>query len=228
MVAFQTAVDMGYRYVETDVHATLDDQVVAFHDATLDRATSGTGPIAAHTAAELRSVLIDGREPIPRLAEILSAWPDLRINIDAKSAASARPLSALIRQHRAEDRVCVASFSAVLVRELRRMLGPRVATALAAAEIGALRLLPGVTLRWLAGASKGPVAQVPLRRGALEIVTPGFLARAHDLGTHVHVWTIDAPDDMHRLLDLGVDGIITDRIDVLRQVYRDRGVWPDG
>jgi glycerophosphoryl diester phosphodiesterase len=228
MVAFQTAVEMGYRYVETDVHATLDGQVVAFHDATLDRATTGRGPIAAHTAAELSSVLIDGRERIPRLAEILTAWPDLRVNIDAKSAASARPLSLLIRQQRAQDRVCVASFSAVRIRELRRLLGPRVATALSAPGIGALRLVPGIALRWLAGSREAQAAQVPLRRGGLEIVTPQFVSKAHDLGTQVHVWTIDAPDDMHRLLDLGVDGIITDRIDVLRSVYRERGVWPPG
>lgn len=228
MIAFQTAVEMGYRYVETDVHATLDGQVVAFHDATLDRATSGTGPIAGHTDADLRSALIDGREPIPRLAEILSCWPDLRVNIDAKSAASARPLAAIIREQRAEDRVCVAAFSAVRIRELREMLGPRVATALSAPGAGALRLLPGIVLRWLGGSYDAQAAQVPVRQGALKIVTPRFVSRAHDLGTHVHVWTIDAPDDMHRLLDIGVDGIMTDRIDVLRQVYRERGVWPAG
>lgn len=226
MVAFQTAVDLGYRYIETDVHATRDGALLAFHDATLDRATNGTGRLAEHTRAELRSVRIDGREPIPLLADILTAWPDLKVNIDAKSPASARLLPNVVRQHRAEDRVCVASFSAAQVRLLRRLLGPRVPTSFSAPGVGALRLLPSPTLQWLAVAGRGQAAQVPVRRGSLEIVTADFVARAHRLGTQVHVWTIDAPDDMRRLLDLGVDGIMTDRIDLLREVYLERGAWP--
>jgi glycerophosphoryl diester phosphodiesterase len=228
MVAFQTAVDLGYRYIETDVHVTRDGALLAFHDATLDRATDGTGPIAERTRADLRSVLIDGREPIPLLADILTSWPDLKVNIDAKSPASAVLLGSVIRQQRAEDRVCVASFSAARIRVLRHVLGPRVPTSFSAPGVGALRLLPGTCVQWLSVAGRAQAAQVPVRKGALEIVTADFVSRAHRLGTQVHVWTIDAPDDMRRLLDLGVDGIMTDRIDLLREVYRERGVWPAG
>lgn len=227
MVAFQSAVELGYRYVETDVHATRDGALLAFHDATLDRATNGTGPIAARTRDELASVRIDGREPIPLLADLLSSWPELRVNIDAKSPASVALLAGVIEQHRAWDRVCVASFSAARIRLLRRLLGPRVATSFSAPGVGALRLLPGSWVRWLGVAQHGQAAQVPMRRGALQIVTADFVSRAHAVGTQVHVWTIDAPDDIHQLLDLEVDGIMTDRIDVLRDVYRARGVWPD-
>lgn len=224
MVAFQTAVDMGYRYIETDVHATSDGALLAFHDATLDRATDGTGAIAGQPLRELRSVKIDGREPIPLLDEILSTWPSLRVNIDAKSDACVRPLAAAIDAHRAWDRVCVAAFSPLRIRALRALLDPRVAGAYGAVEVGALRLLPSrAARRWVL--ARAQVAQVPLRRGPLEIVTADFVSRAHELGKHVHVWTVDAPDEMHRLLDLGVDAIITDRIDVLRDVYRERGVW---
>ncbi len=225
MVAFQTAVDMGYRYIETDVHATRDGALLAFHDATLDRATDGTGAIARQTISELRSVKIDGREPIPSLNEILSTWAHLRVNIDAKSDSCVRPLVAAIEGHRAWDRVCVASFSPVRTRLLRTLLDPRVPTACAAVEVAALRLLPGRAVRRSLLGGHAQAAQVPVRRGHLEIVTADFVSRAHELGKHVHVWTVDAPDEISRLLDLGVDAIMTDRIDVLRDVYRERGIW---
>ncbi len=225
MVAFQAAVDLGYRYIETDVHATSDGALLAFHDATLDRATDGTGAIARQPLSALRGVKIGGAEPIPLLSEILSSWPDLRVNIDAKSDQCVRPLVASIDAHRAWDRVCVATFSPVRIRTLRGLLDLRVATAYAAAEVAALRLLPLRAARRSVLAHRAQAAQVPVRRGPLEIVTADFVSRAHELGKHVHVWTIDAPDEMHRLLDLNVDAIISDRIDVLRDVYRERRIW---
>ncbi len=225
MVAFQAAVDLGYRYIETDVHATSDGALLAFHDATLDRATDGTGAISRQPLSALRSVKIGGSEPIPTLNEILSCWPELRVNIDAKSDECVGPLVAAINAHQAWDRVCVATFSPVRVQVLRRLLDVRVATAYAAAEIAALRLLPLRAARRSVLGHRAQAAQVPVRRGPLEIVTADFVSRAHELGKHVHVWTIDAPDEMHRLLNLGVDAIITDRIDILRDVYRERGIW---
>ena len=228
MVAFQTAVDMGYRYIETDVHATSDGVLLAFHDATLDRATDGTGAIARQRLSELRHVKIDGREPIPSLDEILSSWTDLRVNIDAKSDACVRPLVAAIDAHSAWDRVCVASINPLRIRRLRALLGRRVPTAFSVVEVGALRLLPTGTGRRLLLGGRAEAAQVPVRRGPLEVVTADFVYRAHQLDKQVHVWTIDAPDEIHRLLDLGVDAIFTDRIDVLRDVYRQRGIWTGG
>lgn len=225
MVAFQTAVDMGYRYIETDVHATSDGALLAFHDATLDRATDGTGAIASLPLSELRSVKIGGKEPIPSLDEVLNSWPNLRVNIDAKSDACIGPLAAAIDAHHAWQRVCVASFSPVRIRALRARLDPRVPTAYAAPAVAALRLLPTAAARRLVLGRRAQAAQVPVRRGPLEIITADFVSRAHELGKHVHVWTIDAPEEIHRLLDLGVDAIMTDRIDVLRDVYRERGIW---
>ncbi|MBA2559513.1 MAG: hypothetical protein H0V07_06420, partial [Propionibacteriales bacterium] len=154
MVAFQAAVDLGYRYVETDVHATKDGVLVAFHDPTLERTTDADGLISDLTYGELASVKIGGRESIPRLSDLFSTWPDLRINIDAKSATSVAPLARAIAQHRAWDRVCVASFSARHLRLLRRLLGPRVATSHSVVGVAALRALPTAALRRLA---VGPV-----------------------------------------------------------------------
>jgi glycerophosphoryl diester phosphodiesterase len=227
MAAFQAAVEMGYRYVETDVHATRDGVLVAFHDPTLERTTDAEGIISLLTYAELGRAKIGGTEPIPRFSELLATWPDLKVNVDAKSAASVRILASTVAQHRAWDRVCVASFSPWHLSRLRRLLGPRVATAYSAVGATALRILPTAGLRRLAVGPGGQAAQVPVRRGRFTVVTPAFVDGAHALGKHVHVWTVNEPAEMHRLLDLGVDGLVTDQIDVLRDVYRARGVWTD-
>jgi glycerophosphoryl diester phosphodiesterase len=227
MAAFQAAVDLGYGYVETDVHATSDGVLVAFHDPTLERTTDAQGIIGDLTYAELERVKIAGTEPIPRFGDLLATWPELKVNVDAKSAASVGVLGAAIDEHRAWDRVCVASFSPWHLRRLRRRLGPRVATAYSAVGATALRVLPTPALRRLAVGNAGQAAQVPVRRGRFTVVTPSFLEHAHDLGKQVHVWTVNEPAEMHRLLDLGVDGLVTDAIDVLRDVYRTRGLWAD-
>lgn len=225
MVAFAAAVALGYRYVETDVHATSDGVVVAFHDATLNRVTDLTGSVADIPYEQVRRALIGGREAVPLLSEILTSWPDLRVNIDCKGRTAIEPLADVIAQHRAWDRVCVASFSPWRLSRLRAVCGPRVATSYTPLGVGALALLPTNRLRWLTTGHTAVAAQVPSSAGPLPIVTRAFVDRAHTLRKQVHVWTVDDPAEMTRLLDLGVDGIITDRTDLLRSVYVDRGIW---
>jgi glycerophosphoryl diester phosphodiesterase len=230
MTAFALAVDAGYRYVETDVHATADGKLVAFHDPTLDRVTDRNGSIAALPLAEVRAARIGADERVPLLEELLGTWPDLRINIDPKSEAAVGPLADAIRRTGAVDRVCVGSFSSSRLVALRAALGPGLATSMGPREVLALRLrslLPGSRRRLSGPVPGGPVAaQVPPRAKGIEIVDARFVAAAHRRGLQVHVWTIDDAPTMHRLLDLGVDGIMTDRIDVLREVYDARGHWP--
>ena len=225
LAAFDSAVRLGFRYLETDVHATRDGRLLAFHDARLDRLTDRFGRVLDLDYADLRSVRIGGQAGIPLLEEVLTSWPEVRLNVDAKSDAAVAPLAAVITACRAEDRVCVASFSARRLRALRRLLGPRVAAALSAPAAAALRLLPADRAAAACSAGSGQAAQVPARRGPLDVVTPGFVARAHQLGIQVHVWTVNDEATMHRLLDLGVDGLISDRIDVLRAVLQARGDW---
>lgn len=225
MVAFQAAVEQGFRYVETDAHATSDGVVLAFHDSTLDRVTDLSGPVADLPYSRVRRARIAGREPIPLLAELLTSWPALKVNIDCKSRRAIEPLAAVIAEHRAWDRVCVASFSPWRLSRLRRRLGPRVATAYGTLGVTALRLSPGSVARRLAPAQAGLAAQVPVAAGPVPLVTPTFVDRAHELHRQVHVWTVDDPLEMHRLLDLGVDGLMTDRTDVLRAVLTARGAW---
>lgn len=225
LVAMQAAIDLGYRYLETDVHATADGVLLAFHDSTLDRTTNQLGAIARLPYDFVRSARIGGREPIPLLSEVLTSWPEVRLNIDVKSSAAIAPFATAISEHRAWDRVCVASFSSRRLRQLRLLLGPRVASSYGEVGVAAMRLLPTRHLRSLATGARAQALQVPVRVGRLEVVTPAFLDRAHADGLHVHVWTVDDAPEINRLLDLGVDGIMADRIDVLRSVYEARGTW---
>ena len=224
MAAFAHAVELGYRYLETDVHATADGILVAFHDDDLDRVTDRTGKIADLPYSEVAKARIGGREPIPTLEEVLGTWPEIRVNIDVKAEPAIRPLAEAVVRTDAHDRVCVSSFSGHRVKGVRRLLGPRVATGLAPLGVALLALpLPHALGRLLTG--DAPCVQVPLGYKGIRLVTPAFVARAHALGKQVHVWTIDDPGQMNALLDIGVDGLITDRIDVLREVLVARDQW---
>ncbi|MFE2076425.1 glycerophosphodiester phosphodiesterase [Streptomyces misionensis] len=220
---FRRAVETGYRYLETDVHATADGRLVAFHDATLDRVTDGAGRIADLPWARVRQARVGGREPVPLFEELLDAFPEARWNVDVKAEPALRPLLELIERTNAWDRVCVGSFSEARVMHAQRLAGPRLATSFGTRGVLNLRLrswgLPAAVRR------SAVAAQVPVAQSGVPVVDHRFLRAAHALGLQVHVWTINDPDSMHRLLDLGVDGIMTDHIDTLRKVMEERGVW---
>ncbi|MET3164155.1 MULTISPECIES: glycerophosphodiester phosphodiesterase [unclassified Arthrobacter] len=234
MAAFRAAAELGYEYLETDVHTTSDGVLLLFHDDTLDRVTDGRGRISELTAAEVSTARIGGREPVPLFDDLLTAFPAARLNLDVKDWKSVQSLAAGIERHGAHDRVLVASFSDRRRRAVLKMLSRPVASS-AGMVTNALFVLLGPVLpaAWLRLALRGPLRdvqalQVPVRYGAVRVVTPAYVRRAHALGLVVHVWTINHPAEMHRLLDLGVDGIVTDRADLLKQVLRERGQWPGG
>jgi glycerophosphoryl diester phosphodiesterase len=225
--AFEHAVALGYRYLETDVHLTADGVLVAFHDNDLLRTCGHRGEIIAMRWEEIAALRVDGREPIPLMRDLLERWPEVRFNIDCKADAAVEALAQLVEKTGAIDRVCIGAFSHRRLQRLRRRLGPRLLTALSPSEVASLRLagrLPGSSAR---------VAQVPTSTGRagsnrrVTVVTPSFVRHAHDRGAPVHVWTINDEAEMHRLLDLGVDGIMTDRPELLRSVFQARGLWRD-
>jgi len=220
--AFQHAVDLGYRYLETDVHATADGVLVAFHDDVLDRVTDRTGRVADLPWSEVAAARIDGREPIPLLEDILTTWPEARVNIDPKADAAVGPLVEVLRRAHAVHRVCVASFSDERIRRARDALGPELCTGLGPEQLVRLiRAAQGETVTF-----EGQAAQIPpVDHTGRALASPELVAIAHDHGLVVHVWTIDDADEMRRLLDVGVDGIMTDRPAVLREVFEERGVW---
>lgn len=222
MAAFQAAVDLGYRYLETDVRTTADGVALAFHDASLDRMTDRRGRIDELSWDVVRTARIHGAEPIPRLVDLLTAWPDVRINLDVKSDRAVQAAIDAIRETGAIDRVCVAAFSDQRLHTVRQALGPRLCTALGPRAALRLRLPPAARRRLRIA---GQCAQVPARIGRRVFVDERYVTAAHAYGLAVHVWTVNDPAEMKRLLDLEVDGIMTDRADVLRDLLVERGQW---
>jgi glycerophosphoryl diester phosphodiesterase len=224
--AFAQAVDLGYRYLETDVHATADGVLVAFHDSVLDRVTDRRGAIAKLRYADVARARIAGQDPIPLLSELLTAFPDARFNIDAKSNGAVDLLAAAIVEHDAYDRVCLSSFSVTRLHRLRRRLGDRVASAASSAGVAVNRFVPWLT--WALNSS-APVLQIPdsypVRGRRLQVLTPSLVRAVHRAGKRVQIWTVDDAETMTRLIQLGVDGIFTDRIDVLKDVLVRHGLW---
>jgi glycerophosphoryl diester phosphodiesterase len=232
MPAFQGAYDLGIRYMETDVHLSADGVIVVFHDHELDRLTDGTGKVGDWRWSELRHLdAAYGFEPeadypqrgrgagIPRLDELVAAFPDVCWNVDMKHTPVVDALADFVAAHGAEDRVLASSFYDHRLRRFRRATGGRVATSAGPVEVarmaGAARLGRSASI-------KADALQIPEQTGRMGLVTRGLIDAAHAADVAVHVWTINDALSMHRLLDLGVDGIMTDRPDVLVDVVSQR------
>lgn len=225
--AFRSAVAQGYQYLETDVHLTRDGVLLAFHDDVLDRVTDAAGRIAAMTHAEVATARIGGVEEVPTLARLFDEFPDARFNIDIKADGAGQALASFLDARDAHDRVLVGSFSVRRLREFRHATGGRVATSAGPWEVAVFRLCPSGRLADRITRGQVDALQIPHRQRGVSITTAGLIRRAHAAGKHVHVWTIDDPAEMAELVDLGVDGLMTDRTDLLKTVLAERGQWRD-
>ena len=219
--AFQSAVDLGFRYLETDVHCTRDGVLIAFHDDRLDRVTNQKGRIKKLNYADVACARVDNSEPIPLMEELLGDFPDIYFNIDPKSDAAVQPLIEIIKRTASEDRVCVGSFSDRRLRQIRSAL-PDVCTSMATYEAARAKLNSlGVRL----GSLRANCAQVPVTWNGVSVVDRRFIQAMKAQGIPVHVWTINDASEMHRLLDMGVDGIMTDRPALLKSILISRKQW---
>jgi glycerophosphoryl diester phosphodiesterase len=224
LLAFLRALSAGASHLETDIHASADGVAVIAHDPDLSRVAGRRAQVAQLTMPELRRIDLGHGQGFCSLAEALDAFPEARFNIDVKDLRAAASAVTAIRDARATDRVLITSFSPERRRAVTDAL-PGVASSPAVREFvpvlaGAKLGLAPLVRRSL----RGFVAvQVPERRGPLRIVTARTVERIHAAGAEVHVWTVNDPGAMTRLLDLGVDGIVTDRCDVLRALVDARG-----
>lgn len=222
--AFQAAWDLGYTHMETDVHVTRDGALIAFHDDALDRVTDHTGRVADLSRAEVALARIGGTEPIPTLDELLDALPQARFNIDLKASGAVAPLAETLRRHGAERRVCVASFSGSRLAAFRRLTQGRVATSASPLEVAVFAWKPAVRRVW---PLRAQVFQLPEREvhTGLPLLRFGLIGAAHRRGAAVHVWTVNERATMERLIDAGVDGLVTDDIVTLKSVLIERDLW---
>lgn len=225
MQAFQNAVDLGFRYVETDAHGTRDGVAVALHDASLDRTTDARGDVADLPWSAVRTARIGGIEPVPLLEDLLGTWPDLRVNIDVKAVSGIVPIADAIERTAAHDRVCVASFSARRREATVRRLSRPVATSAGTSEALAYFSQGAVGLPVRRALRRVDALQIPRRAGRTTVLTARHVRAAHAASTQVHVWTINDPAEMAELIDLGVDGIVSDRADLLKELLVSRDLW---
>ncbi|MFW5417585.1 glycerophosphodiester phosphodiesterase [Nocardiopsis sp. CNT-189] len=224
--AFQHAIDLGYRYLETDVHATRDGVLLAFHDETLDRATDMPGAIAELPYSEVKRARVGGEEPVPVLEEMLGSWPEARFNIDVKSDGAVEPLIEVLRRTDAWDRVCLGSFDQRRLDRVRRLSDRRTALSCGPWDVARLRfasLVPPLLPLVRRGVD---CVQIPTEMNGFPVLSRDLIATAHRFGMQVHVWTVNDTAVMERLLDAGVDGIVTDDTAGLRDVLAARGAWP--
>jgi glycerophosphoryl diester phosphodiesterase len=229
LYAFRRAVDLGVDVIEMDIHSTVDDVLVIMHDPTVDRTTNGEGAIRDLTLAEIQALdagygwSSDGGASfpfrgrgiqVPTLEEIFDSFPETRMNIEIKQNSSlVASLCRMLRDFEMEERVLVASFDGETMRSFREAC-PEVATSAASSEVRWFVRLNYFFLGKLYRAD-AHAFQVPDIPGNLEIVTPRFVKDAHGHNVQVHVWTVNEADQMERLLELGVDGILTDYPDRL-------------
>src|SRR6185503_6559486 len=224
LAAFALASALGLRYLETDIRVTSDGQLVCFHDATLERVTSATGPVRSRSLRDLRALRINGIEPIPTFDEALDAFPDQCFSVDLKDQVAIEPLVKTLRRRGVAERVCIAGAWDGWLAHVRREV-PEVTTALGWRSLTALLSCARAGLRPPKALATAEFAHVPIKLGRVPIYVERLVAMSHDIGVRVVVWTVDEPVVMRRLLDAGVDAIITDRPDVLREVLLSRDQW---
>lgn len=220
--AFRHAAALGYTHVELDVHATRDGVVVIHHDPDLQRLCGVPSRIAALDWPALRDIRTLQGAGIARLQDLLEEMPSLNVVIEAKSDDVIAPLAQLITRMGALDRICIGAFNPARTAQAREALGQGLLWSPAHMQVARL-WARGWGLPF--GLQDFAVVQVPRRWRGIDLVTPRFVQAAHACGIAVQVWTVNTAPDMTRLLDMGVDGIITDRPSLLRDVLHARGAW---
>jgi len=219
--AFQGAVAAGVSYLETDVHLSLDGELVAFHDASLLRLTGCDQRIDAMNFRDIAAIRLDHDARIPRLVDLLDAFPNAKFNIDLKSDETVAPFIKLATTSPIAERICIGSFSdqrtaaaKAAVPGLCTSLGPKgMRRALAAIYLGLPLELPA------------DCAQIPPRVGPIRLATKSLIKGLARRGLQTHYWTINDIEGMGRLIDLGADGIMTDRPRQLIECLKARNLW---
>lgn len=224
MSAFANAEKLGYRYLDIDLQVTSDGVLVAHHDDSLERLTGIAGTVAERTWAELSEARLPNGEPLARFEDLLAAHPDALWNIEVKSEEATRPVVAEIRKHGIDQRVCLNAFSDLRMRKIRKAaagLNPGYSTPIAST----LWLKLASYIPFLPYRTSAQVTQSPVKDRGIPVLDERFVNRAHKQGLLAIVWTINDRTEMARLLDIGVDGILTDEPTILKSLLEERGQW---
>lgn len=224
MAAFAHAVSLGYRYLETDVHRTTDGVLVAAHDSGLERVGGEAKEISDLTWDELQQVDLGDGHRVPRFGDLLEAFPDTRFNVEPKADDAVDLLATTISDYKAIDRICIGSFRDDRINRMRELLGPGLCTSAGPKAVARIFAAMLTKRQWTGGHAS---LQIPASFGPLR-ADKRLIDGAHRLGMQVHVWTINDEATMRTLLENGADGVMTDKVELLRDVLIDRGEWTGG
>ena len=220
--AFKSAVDIGYKYLETDVHLTKDGFLIAFHDDTLDRVTDKSGLIRDLTLSEIKKAKIAGTDEIPLLSELLNSFTDCFFNIDCKVDETVQPLINLINNKDFINRVCIGSFSQKRINFIRKSLGKDVKTSMGPAEVILSKFLSYTSLGYN---FKSSYTSIPIKRYGINLLEERNINYLKSNNQKVIAWTINDEDQMKMLINIGVDGIMTDNLTLLKKVLIEESLW---
>ncbi|MBT5663309.1 MAG: glycerophosphodiester phosphodiesterase [Alphaproteobacteria bacterium] len=220
--AFKSAVDIGYKYLETDVHLTKDGFLIAFHDDTLDRVTDKSGLIRDLTLSEIKKAKIAGTDEIPLLSELLNSFTDCFFNIDCKVDETVQPLINLINNKDFINRVCIGSFSQKRINFIRKSLGKDVKTSMGPAEVILSKFLSYTSLGYN---FKSSYTSIPIRRYGINLLEERNIKYLKSNNQKVIAWTINDEDQMKMLINIGIDGIMTDNLTLLKKVLIEENLW---
>lgn len=212
--AFEQSINLGYKYIETDVQATKDNKLVIFHDSDLKRMLDKEIDIASIDYDELCKYKINGIHKIPTFLEAVNSWPEINFNIDPKSQKSAELLINELKSVGNLDRFCIGSFDSHKLYKIREAFDDKICTSMGTNEVVNFYFLRFFGINNIST----PCIQIPYYRRGFKVITAGLIEDAHKFNKKVHAWTIDDPNQMNELIDMGIDGIMTDSPELLKTV----------
>jgi len=220
--AFRAALDMGFRILETDIQASRDGTLYAFHDKNAARLTGDARRFEALTDRQIDALRVRRNHRVPKLGDLLEEFADAYFNLDAKTPAAAHLLAPLLTKASAQHRVCIGSFNDRRISQILRVLPETVCHSVGIANAVRFYLGAKVGLGQRIGAG---CVQLPMTFKGLDLITPRAIGYAHANGLKVHVWTLNEPAEIDRALDMGVDGVMSDDCGALKKVLIKRGQW---
>ena len=209
--AFQSAVSLGYQYLETDLRETSDGKIITFHDPNLKRITGANITISETKFSDIRMRRLPSRETIPTIDELLEEFPDSFFNMDLKVNQIEEKVLKKINSHNALERVCLGSFNSKTIKKINS-LEPKILTSMGISQV--------IMYKFFQKKNISKLIQIPTHWNGIKVITKKFIDRLHNDGLKVHVWTINKETEMQSLIDLGVDGIMTDNASGLIKVMK--------
>ena len=209
--AFQSAISLGYQYLETDLRETSDGKIITFHDPNLKRITGANVTISETKFSDIRMRRLPSRETIPTIDELLEEFPDSFFNMDLKVNQIEEKVLKKINSHNALERVCLGSFNSKTIKKINS-LEPKILTSMGISQV--------IMYKFFHKKNISKLIQIPTHWNGIKVITKKFIDRLHNDGLKVHVWTINKEKEMQSLIDLGVDGIMTDNASGLIKVMK--------